>query len=86
MNPAFWTANLLAYSLQIAALAGVAALTARCLRLRNPAMLYRGWQFVLLLCLAIPFLQPRAEEIVIRTSLVSGVSDFAFRPATSGIR
>jgi bla regulator protein blaR1 len=63
MTADFWLHNLLAYSAQIALwIAGAAALAAL-LRIRNPQLLYRGWQLLLVLCLATPLLWPwRAVE------------------------
>jgi TonB family protein len=58
MIPDLWLENLAAYSIQIAVLIAVSAALVKLLRIRNPGVLYRGWQVLLALCLAAPLLQP----------------------------
>ena len=52
-----WINNLIAYSLQIAILAGVGTLLAYAFRLRMPRVTLFYWQILLLACLFVPCLQ-----------------------------
>jgi len=74
-------ANLLAWSLQIAAVVGVCGVTAFLLRLRLPAARLLYWQVALLACLALPLVRPWKQEVV--TTAVT-VSTFAIaRPVNA---
>src|SRR5690348_12088911 len=74
-------ANLLAWSLQIAAVVGVCGVTAFLLRLRLPAARLLYWQMGLLACLALPLVRPWKQEVV--TTAVT-VSTFAIaRPVNA---
>lgn len=67
MSPDLWLENLAAYSVQIALLVTAAAVLASALRLRNPNALYRGWQLLLVVSLAVPLLQPWREAALARS-------------------
>ncbi|MEK7753033.1 MAG: M56 family metallopeptidase, partial [Acidobacteriota bacterium] len=56
--------NLLAYSLQVAALAGAGLLAPAVLRLRTPRALHAFYQAVLVACLALPLVQPWLVETI----------------------
>jgi TonB family protein len=58
MNLGLWLDNLLAYSLQVAALAAVGTILPLVLRLRHPGVLLNYWQLVFGACLSLPFVQP----------------------------
>jgi len=58
MNFGLWLDNLLAYSLQVAGVAGVATVLPLVLRLRHPTVLLHYWQALLAACLLLPFIQP----------------------------
>ncbi|MEE8583309.1 MAG: M56 family metallopeptidase [Acidobacteriota bacterium] len=57
MSSSLLLSNLLAYALQVAILAGAAALLPRLLRIRLPGFLLAYWQLILLACLALPLMQ-----------------------------
>jgi protein TonB len=73
--------NLLLWSLQIAVLILVAALSVRILRLRAPAARLLYWQFVLLACLILPLVQPWKHEVADGIVAVSSVA--VVRPVTT---
>jgi beta-lactamase regulating signal transducer with metallopeptidase domain len=81
MNAELWLENLIAYSVQIAALVTAASLLARLLRLRNPGVLYRGWQLVLVLAVAGPLLQPWREASLSRPAAAPGGVNSALEAA-----
>jgi bla regulator protein blaR1 len=54
MSAGFWLANIWAYSLQLAAVAAMAGLLVRLLRLRAPGALLLYWQALLASCLLLP--------------------------------
>jgi len=58
MNVGFWLDNLLAYSLQIAALAAAGTVLPLVLRLRHPGVLLHYWQALFAACLLLPVIQP----------------------------
>jgi TonB family protein len=59
-----WLNNLIAYSLQIAILAAAGTLLAYLFRLRVPRVTLIYWQLLLLVCLAVPFLQSWQRPII----------------------
>jgi hypothetical protein len=70
-----YLANLVAYSLQLAALAATAYVTVWALRLRTPRVSIRFWQGVTLIALALPALQPwRRDEVQGLIATISSVS------------
>src|SRR5262245_43880568 len=56
MTNVLWNVGM--YSLQLAALAGIATLDALALRLRTPRFALRFWQWILGAALLLPFVQP----------------------------
>ncbi|HLK50660.1 MAG TPA: M56 family metallopeptidase [Bryobacteraceae bacterium] len=72
--------NLLAWSLQAAALAGIAGLTAALLRPQIPSARLFYWQMALLACLALPLLRPWKHEVITDSVSVEMVS--VARPLT----
>src|SRR5262245_53336104 len=62
MSSSLWLDNVLAYSLQIAALAVVGTGLPLVLKLRHPGVLLRYWQVLLGACLLLPILQPWRSE------------------------
>jgi TonB family protein len=55
--------NLLAYSIQTGGVAAVAWVASACMRIDAPGVRYAYWRAVLLLCLALPWLQGRREVV-----------------------
>ena len=58
MNLGLWLDNLLAYSLQVTALAAVGTVLPIVLRLRHPGVLLHYWQALFGACLLLPVIQP----------------------------
>jgi TonB family protein len=58
MTLGLWLDNLLAYSLQIAALAAAGTVLPLVLKLRHPGVLLHYWQALLAACLLLPVMQP----------------------------
>ncbi len=58
MNVGLWLDNLLAYSLQIAALVTVGTVLPLVLKLRHPGVLLHYWQALLVASLLLPVIQP----------------------------
>ena len=58
MNVGLWLDNLLAYSLQVAALAAVGTVLPFVLKLRHPGILLHYWQALFATCLLLPVIQP----------------------------
>jgi TonB family protein len=56
--------NLLAYSVQIGGIALLAWLASACVRIDAPDVRYGYWRAVLILCLALPWLQGRREVVL----------------------
>jgi TonB family protein len=69
--------NLLAYSLQVAAVAGAGLLAPAVLRLRTPRALHAFYEAVLVACLALPLVQPW------RVRTLPAASQTAFRMAAT---
>jgi TonB family protein len=86
MSPHF-SSNLFAYSLQAAALIAAAGAAAAALRVREPRVLLRYWQAVLLAALLLPALQPwrRAASVGAAVSVV-GPEGAAATPAPQAHR
>ena len=63
-----WLRDLVAYSIQVAALVGVGVVMARALRVRVPRVRHAYWQALLAVCVLLPLLQPWHPEIL-ETSL-----------------
>jgi len=59
-----WLRDLVAYSIQAAALVGVGAVMASLLRLRVPRVRLAYWQALLAVCIFLPLLQPWRPEIL----------------------
>jgi beta-lactamase regulating signal transducer with metallopeptidase domain len=59
-----WLRDLVAYSIQAAALVGVGVIMARALRLRMPRVRHAFWQALLALCVFLPLMQPWRPEIL----------------------
>jgi beta-lactamase regulating signal transducer with metallopeptidase domain len=59
-----WLRDLVAYSIQAAALVGVGTIMASLLRLRVPRVRHAYWQALLAVCVFLPLLQPWRPEIV----------------------
>jgi TonB family protein len=66
-----WLNNLIAYSLQIAVLAGSGTLLAYLFRVRAPRIMHGYWQLLLLVCLLLPCLQTWQHPIVSRSVRVT---------------
>ena len=77
MIDAIWLSNLLRYSVQIAALAAIAAAAAALCRIDAPGVRYAYWRIVGLLCLALPWLQPRIPKTAADTGQAGSVLDAA---------
>jgi len=58
MNLGLWLDNLLAYSLQIAALAAAGTVLPLVLKLRHPGILLHYWHILFAACLLLPVIQP----------------------------
>jgi beta-lactamase regulating signal transducer with metallopeptidase domain len=58
MNAPLWLSNLVFWSGQVAVLVAVAAFLPRLLRIRQPRVLLAFWRALLVISLALPFLQP----------------------------
>lgn len=71
-----WLRDLVAYSIQAAALVGVGAVMASLLRLRVPRVRLVYWQALLAVCVFLPLLQPWRPEIL--ESPGAAVSEIAF--------
>ncbi len=82
MSPELWLNNLTAYSAQIAALAAAAAALAAVLKVRNPAALYRGWQLLLAVSVAVPLLQPWVEVELSRPAATLATARSTFHLAS----
>jgi len=63
--------NVLAYLAQIAVVIIACAGIPRLLGLRSPVVQYLFWRIVLIVCLALPFIQPRRTVTFVGTSLVA---------------
>jgi TonB family protein len=61
MNLELWLTNLWFYSLQVAALIVIGALLIWILKIQAPRFAHNCWRFLLLGCLALPFVQPWRE-------------------------
>lgn len=59
-----WLRDLVAYSIQAAAMVGVGVVMARVLRLRMPRVRHAYWQALLAVCVFLPFLQPWRPEML----------------------
>ncbi len=59
-----WLRDLVAYSIQAAAIVGVGVVMARVLRLRMPRVRHAYWQALLAVCVFLPFLQPWRPEML----------------------
>ncbi|MGA8183697.1 MAG: M56 family metallopeptidase, partial [Terriglobia bacterium] len=59
-----WLRDLVAYSIQAAAMVGVGVVMARVLRLRMPRVRHAYWQALLALCVFLPLLQPWRPEVL----------------------
>ncbi len=81
-----WLRDLAAYSLQAAALVAAGILMARALRLRLPRVRLAYWQGLMILCLALPLLQPwRPEMLGISSAPLSSVTFDASAAAPRGL-
>ena len=69
--------NLFAWSLQVAVVVAAAAVIARVLHVDAPGARYAWWRFVLVMCLALPALQPwpHSTATVEKLSLADGRGD-----------
>jgi len=77
-----WLRDLVAYSIQAAALVGVGVVMARLLRLRVPRVRMAYWQGLVALCLFLPLLQPwRPEVLETSGTVLSNVTFDAAAPA-----
>jgi TonB family protein len=68
MNTALWWDNLVAYSLQIGLLVGVAALVPALLRMVLPKARLMYWHVLLAACLLLPLARPWKQAIIIITT------------------
>ena len=59
-----WLRDLVAYSIQAAALVGVGAIMASLLRFRVPRVRHAYWQVLLAVCVFLPLLQPWRPEVL----------------------
>ena len=71
-----WLRDLVAYSIQVAALVGVGVVMARALRVRVPRVRHAYWQALLAVCVLLPLLQPWHPEIL--ESSGAALSDVTF--------
>ncbi|HUX10110.1 MAG TPA: TonB family protein [Terriglobia bacterium] len=67
-----WLRDLVAYSIQAAALVGVGAILASLLRLRVPRVRLAYWQALLAVCVFLPLLQPWRPEVLETSGSVLG--------------
>ena len=72
--PSLWFHNLAAHSLQVALVVAAAMLLAWLMRLRTPAARLGYFQIVLLVCLALPFLQSWKPPATARARVTTNVS------------
>jgi beta-lactamase regulating signal transducer with metallopeptidase domain len=81
-----WLRDLIAYSIQIAALVGAAAILANVLRVRAPKVRLAYWQALLALCLFLPLLEPWQREVLQAPTVFRGAAapSIAVTPAPSG--
>jgi len=77
--------NLLAYSLQIGLLVGLAAFAPALVRLRSPRARLIYWQILLATCWALPLLGPWRQEVIADTVQVT-TTVVAVRPAAQAAR
>src|SRR5436190_24177211 len=76
-------ANLVAYAIQVAIIVFLCAGLPRLLGLQSPGVQYAFWRTLLLLCLILPFVQPRqTAEMVFAPAAVQPSHSAA--PPTSG--
>ncbi|MEJ2010290.1 MAG: TonB family protein, partial [Acidobacteriota bacterium] len=79
-----WLRDLVAYSIQAAAMVGVGVVMARLLRLRVPRVRMTYWQGLVALCLFLPLLQPwRPEVLETAGTVLSNVNFAASVPAAA---
>ena len=64
MNLPLWLENLAAYSLQVLAVVSVAGALAALFRLQSPRVMLVYWQAVLAVCLLLPWIQPREQDVI----------------------
>ena len=76
--------NLLAWSIQVAALVAGASLLPSLFRLDVPGVRYAYWRMVSLLCLALPWIQPYRETKLLSASTTSAVTTTA-SSASAGV-
>lgn len=72
-----WLRDLVAYSIQAAALVGVGVIMARALRLRLPRVRHAYWQALLAACVFLPLLQPWRPEVLDTSGLTMASVNFA---------
>lgn len=82
MTAPMWLENLTAYSLQVLIVVGAGACLPAILRLRLPAARLAWWQALLVVCLALPLIQPWDRPVVRAGPVVPHLSADApaFRP------
>ena len=78
-----WLRDLVAYSIQAAALVGVGTIMASLLRLRVPRVRLGYWQALLAVCVLLPLLQPWRPEILETPSFTMSNITLAATEATS---
>jgi len=78
MNLGLWLDNLLAYSVQIAALAAVGTVLPVVLKLRHPGVLLHYWQALFLACLLLPIVQPW-RSVPVETDSLNGIGTVQIR-------
>ncbi len=72
-----WLRDLVAFSIQAAALVGVGAVMASLLRLRMPRVRHAYWQALLAVCVFLPLLQPWRPEVLEPSGAVLSEMTFA---------
>jgi len=72
MNLGLWLDNLLAYSLQIAALAAAGTVLPMVLKLRHPGVLLHYWKTLFVACLLLPVVQPW-RAVPVETDSLNGI-------------
>ena len=71
MSSGLLWSNLIAYSLQIGLLVGVAAVAPAVLRLRSPRAKLAYWHVLLAACLLLPLVRPWRQQVIAETVSVT---------------
>ena len=83
MSPPLWFANFLSYCLQVIVLVAVGTALPSLFRLRAPRVLLAYWQGLLVICLALPLLEPWRPPAV-DSSIAEGTVSISFQAVQAG--